>query len=187
MENLDFTCNKSFKRDIIISNLLSFCKDLRKYEDAIFTSMYCLHIHSIRLIPSAVYYYRSVATSLIRSELDYETYHLTTRKGCRALEMLAKKWQSDSLYQAVGVFCQKWEQWAILLMYLSREKISKKDRLNYLKEFQYRFILPLPNVTQVEGIYKFAILGMYFKNDKIVDLYFCLIGFLNRLRRNLFK
>lgn len=178
-----FTCNKSFKREIIASNAVSFCKDFRMFEDAIFTSAYCLHINSIRLIPSAVYFYRFVATSLIRTELDYETYHLTTRTGCRILEVLAKKHQSDSLHRAVGVFCQRWEQWAILCMYLSGKNISKKDRLNYLKEFQYRLVLPLLSVTKEKGIYRFAVLGMFFKNDEIVDLYFKSMGFVYKLKR----
>lgn len=178
-----FTCNKSFKKEIIVSNGLSFCKDFRKYEDTIFTSMYCFSVNSIRLISSPVYYYRSVATSLIRSELDYKTYHLTARTGCRVLETLARKQQSDSLSRTIGVFCQKWEQWTILLMYLSKEKISQKDRLNYLKELRYRLLLPRLSVVQAEGIFRLAVLGMFFKNDLIVDLYFQGVGFLYKLKK----
>lgn len=178
-----FTCNKSFKREIITSNAVSFHKEFRMFEDAIFTSTYCLYINSIRLIPSAVYFYRSVENSLLKTGMDYNIYHLTTRTGCRALEALAKKQQSGFLDRAVGVFCQRWEQWAILYMYLPGKNVSRKERLNYLKEFQYRFMQPRLSVAKAEGIYKFAVLGMFFKNDEIVDLYFSLFGFLYKLKQ----
>lgn len=180
-----FTCNKSFKREIIQSNEISFCKDFRMFEDAIFTSVYCLHINSIKLISSAVYFYRSVATSLVRSGMDYETYHLATHTGCRNLALLAKKYPSDSLCEAVGLFCQKWEQWAILMMYLSDPIASRANRLNSLKKFQYRNLYPRLNAVKEKGLYKLAVLGMCFKNDKIVDLYFLLIGFLYKLKKKL--
>ncbi|WP_233577197.1 glycosyltransferase [Parabacteroides sp. TM07-1AC] len=180
-----FTCNKSFKKYIIQSNEISFCKDFRMFEDAIFTSVYCLHIDSIKLISSAIYFYRSVVTSLVRSGMDYETYHQATHTGCRNLAMLAKKYPSDSLRETVGLFCQRWEQWAILMMYLPGQNVSRSDRLNALKKFQYRYLLPRLNAATEKGLYKLAVIGMCLKNDRIVDLYFQLIGFLYKLKKKL--
>ena len=178
-----FTCNKSFKREIITSNEISFRKEFRLFEDAIFTSAYCLHINSIRLISSAIYFYRSVENSLLRTDMDYETYHLVFCTGTQALEALANKQQSDSLNRAVGVFCQRWEQWAILHMYLPGKNVPKEDRLNYLKMYQHRFLLPRFRVSKGEGILNVAILGICLKNDMIIDLYFSLFGFLYELKQ----
>ncbi|MFV0583738.1 MAG: glycosyltransferase family 2 protein [Parabacteroides gordonii] len=178
-----FTCNKSFKREIITSNSVSFHKDFLIYEDTIFTSTYCLYINSIRLISSAVYFYRSVPTSLTKAKTDYNTYYSTARTGCQILLTLAERQQSDSLSRCIGVFCQQWEQWAILTMYLSGKNISREKRLNYLKSFQYRLVLPPLSVAKAKGIFKIAVLGMYFKNDRIVDLYFSSIGFLYKLKQ----
>lgn len=177
-----YACNKSFKRDIIVSNAVSFNKEFRLYEDAVFTAIYCLHVHSVSLMSSPVYFYR-MRTILLRSELDYAVYHSATRAGCLALDKLANRLQSDSLSKAVGAFCQQWERQAVLYMYLHGKNISKKERLNYLKEFQYRLLEPLPNAAQVKGFYKFVILGMNITNDKVVDLYFRLMGFIYRLKR----
>ena len=177
-----YACNKSFKREIITSNAISFHQDYRLYEDTVFIATYCLYISSIRLRSSAIYYYRLRANSL-KAELDYTVYHLATRTGCQILNALVKKLQSDSLYRAVGVFCQQWEQQAILYMYLHGKNISKKERLDYLKEFQFRFVAQLPSLTQVRGISKFIIFGMSFKNDEIVDFYFKLMGFVYKLKR----
>lgn len=178
-----FTCNKSFKRDIITSNEIFFRKEFRLFEDTIFTSAYCLHIDSIRLISSAVYYYRSVENSLLRTEMDYETYHLIFCTGSKALEALANKQQSDSLNRVIGVFCQRWEQWAILHMYLPGKNVPKEERLIYLKKYRYRFLLPRLRVSKAEGILNVAILGMYLKKDTILDIYFSLFGFLYELKQ----
>lgn len=177
-----FTCNKSFKRELIMSNELSFCKEFKLYEDAIFTAHYCLHINSIKLISSAVYYYRIMATGLTKSRLSYETYHLATRTGCQALVAMAKKQQSDSLSDVVGVFCQQWERAAILYMYLHGKNISREERLNYLKDFQFRLFSQQQSVSEVKGLYKFVVIGMNLKNDKMLDLYFSLFSFIYRLK-----
>ena len=177
-----YACNKSFKRDTIISNAVSFNKGFRLYEDAVFTAIYCLYVHSVSLISSPVYFYR-VRACMLRVELEYLVYHSATRAGCLALDKLAIRLQSDSLSKTVGAFCQQWERQAVLYMYLHGKNISKKERLNYLKEFQYRLLEPLPNAAQVKGFYKFVILGMNITNDKVVDLYFRLMGFIYRLKR----
>ena len=177
-----YACNKSFKRDIIKSNAVSFNKEFRLYEDAVFTAIYCLYIHSIRLISSPVYFYQ-LRDNALRSELDYIVYHSATRAGCLALERLANRLQSDSFSKAVGAFCQQWERQAVLYMYMHGKNISKKERLNYLKEFRYRLLAPLPDTVQVKGFYKFVVVGMNIKNDKIVDLYFRLMGFVYKLKR----
>jgi len=178
-----FTCNKSFKREIITSNEISFRKEFRLFEDAIFTSAYCLHINSIRLISSAVYFYRSVENSLLRTEINHETYHLIFCKGSQALEALANKQQSDSLNRAIEEFCQRWEQWAILHMYLSGKNVPKEARLNYLRKYRYRFLLPRLRMSKAEGILNVAILGMYLKKDTILDVYFSLFSFVYKLKQ----
>lgn len=180
-----YTCNKSFKRDIIKSNAVSFNKEFRLYEDAVFTAIYCLYVHSVSLISSPVYFYRAKA-SMLRVDLDYVVYHSATRAGCLALDKLANRLQSDSLSKVVGTFCQQWERQAVLYMYLHGKNISKKERLNYLKEFRYRLLSPLPNTAQVKGFYKFVIWGMNIENDKILDIYFNLIGLIYRLNRKHF-
>lgn len=178
-----FTCNKSFKREIITANEISFRKEFRLFEDTIFTSAYCLYIESIRLISSAVYFYRSVENSLLRTEMDHETYHLIFCTGSQVLEALANKQESDSLNRTIGVFCQRWEQWAILHMYLPGKNIPKEERLNYLKKYQYRFLLPRLRVSRAEGILNVAILGMYLKKDVILDIYFSLFRFFYKLKK----
>lgn len=180
-----YACNKSFKRDIIVSNAVSFNKEFRLYEDAVFTAIYCLYVHSVCLISSPIYFYR-MRDRLLRTELDYVVYHSATHAGCLALDKLANRLQSDSLSKAVGTFCQQWERQAVLYMYLHGKSISKKERLNYLKEFRYRLLAPLPNTAQVKGFYKFVIWGMNIENDKILDVYFNLIGVVYRLNRKHF-
>lgn len=177
-----YACNKSFKRDIIVSNAVSYNKEFRLYEDAVFTAIYCLHVDSVRLIPFPVYYYRQKADSLT-IEFDYTIYHAATRAGCLAIERLVNRLQSDALSKAAGVFCQQWERRAILYMYFHGKKISKKERLNYLREFQYRLQMPLPDITKVKGLNKFVLYGMNIKNDKVVDIYFNLMRFIYRLKR----
>lgn len=177
-----YACNKSFKRDIIVSNAVSFNKEFRLHEDAVFTAIYCLYVHSVSLISSPVYFYR-LRSSMLRVEFDYVFFHLATRAGCMALDKLANRLHSDSLSKAVGTFCQQWERRAVLYMYLHGKSISKKERLNYLKEFRYRLLEPLPKTTQVKGLNKFVILGLNIKNDKIVDIYFNLMKFVYRLKQ----
>lgn len=177
-----YACNKSFKRELIISHNLSFNKLFKLYEDAVFAAHYCLYINSIKIIPSTLYYYRIVTTGLTKTGSNYENYHLATRTGCQALVALAKKQQSDLLYEAVGLFCQKWERAAILYMYLHGKNISRGERLNYLKEFQYRLFSQQQSVSEVKGLYKFVVIGMNLKNDKMLDLYFSLFSFIYRLK-----
>lgn len=177
-----YACNKSFKRDIIVSNAVSFNKEFRLYEDAVFTAIYCLYVHSVNIISSPVYSYRLRACAL-RAEMDYIVYHSATRTGCLALDKLANRLHSDSLFKAVGAFCRQWERQAVLYMYLHGKNISKKERLNYLKEFRYRLLIPLPDAAEVKGINKFVVWGMNIKNDKVVDIYFNLMRFVYRMKR----
>ena len=53
-----FTWNKCFKKDIILSNNLSFDKDLKHAEDELFILEYLMHTNKISTISDVIYHYQ---------------------------------------------------------------------------------------------------------------------------------
>ena len=63
-EYFGFTWNKTFRRDIIDRYAIRFQEGLSLREDELFTAEYCKHVHSLRVIPNALYFYRILSTGL---------------------------------------------------------------------------------------------------------------------------
>lgn len=177
-----FTCNKSFKREIITLYSIIFNEQISLYEDALFTADYCLHISSLIVFPYKIYYYR-IKDSFNHLVLNYHMYHLATRTGVGKIDILVNKLDSDLLKLEAELFCDKWKQIAILYMYLHGENISRKDRLNYLKEFRNIF-----DKLKYEGaIFRIISFVMKIKNDKVTDAFLCVVRLIYDLKQYCFK
>lgn len=178
-----YACNKSFKKELLVSYSITFNEQIPLYEDALLTTDYCLKINSIRLFPKGVYHYYIVKSSFTHVQrLDYPIYHLATTLGVERLELLADRLNSVLFEKAVNRFCQKWEQTVVLYMYLHGENLSRKARLSYLKEFHHLFDTadPFIKIGRIRG--RLISWGMTLKNDKIKDLFFCHVRLIYKLK-----
>lgn len=177
-----FTCNKSFKREIITSYYITFNEQISLYEDALFTADYCLHIGSLRFSPSGIYYYR-IKDSFNRLILDYNMYHFATMMGIGKIDFLVNRFDSDLLKREAYLFCEKWKQIAILYMYFHGKCISRKKRLIYLNEIRNR-----SEKSEYFGLLGWLIsFGLNLENDKMMDVFFCMIRWLYKLKKYCFK
>lgn len=175
-----FACNKSFKREIQTLYSITFNEQLPLYEDCLFTAIYCMYANSLMIYPHGIYHYR-VNESSFRL-MDYSIYHMATIHGVKVLDHLVDRFGSDIFKNAAGLFCQKWEQMAVLYMYLHGENISKRERLSYLKDFKHRFDTLEPYIKRSGIINRFVSFGMTLKNNRLLDIFFCIVRMVYKLK-----
>ncbi len=74
-DNLGFTWNKFFKKNIINSNKIRFDDNISFYEDEIFTLQYCQHISNLYISSTKLYHYKFSKKGLTYAKKNATDYH----------------------------------------------------------------------------------------------------------------
>ena len=93
-----WTWNKLFKAHIIQKNNLRFNNTLNINEDLLFTLQYCLHAHSILVLPIAKYHYIIHQESLMTRKYPYKELQNKNELIKEARQQLANKDQNNIEY-----------------------------------------------------------------------------------------
>lgn len=94
-EYYGFTWNKVFRMDIIKQYSIRFIEGLCLREDELFTTEYCQHINSIKVISEPIYHYRVLNTGLSSKVKIAEVIE----KYCDALDKVSTSWSTKELYE----------------------------------------------------------------------------------------
>lgn len=134
-----FTCNKSFKKDIIKQHCLLFDQSYSLGEDRLFTLDYCCYIQSVKFSPIQTYYYRMNDSSLSHKGIDFDFCYRMALDKCRKVKLLGS--QSDmNLFEPLRKrYTVKSQQEGVLALYLLGRSLNRKTRLYYLRIFADRF------------------------------------------------
>ena len=134
-----FTCNKSFKRELINRYNLRFDRNYSLGEDRLFTLDYCCYTQSVKLSSAQTYYYRMNESSLVHQGIDFDFCYRMAFDKCRIVKRLGYTSDMDMFDSLRKQFTVKTQQKGILVMYLLGKSLRRKERLQYLKIFPDRF------------------------------------------------
>lgn len=134
-----FTCNKSFKKDIIKQHCLLFDQNYSMGEDRLFTLDYCCFIQSVKLFPCQTYYYRMNESSLSHKGIDFDFCYRMAMDKCLKVKFLGSVTDMNLFDSLRKQYTIKSQQEGILAMYLMRKSLNRKTRLRYLNILTDRF------------------------------------------------
>lgn len=134
-----FTCNKSFKKDIIKQHCLLFDRNYSLGEDRLFTLDYCCFMQSVKLLPCQTYYYRMSESSLSHKGIDFDFCYRMAMDKCRKVKLLGSMTDMNIFDSLRKQYTIKSQQEGILAMYLMRKSLNRKTRLRYLNILTDRF------------------------------------------------
>lgn len=169
-----FTCNKSFKKDLIKRYNMAFDPNYSLGEDRLFTLDYCCYIQSVKLSPNQTYYYRMNESSLSHKRIDFDFCYRMTLDKCRKVKLLGN--MSDmSLFDPLRKqYAVKSQQEGILAMYLLGKSLNRKTRLRYLKILTNRFGYGYTGSRMLD-------FGLNLKKDCWVDSFLYCVYFIHSL------
>lgn len=134
-----FTCNKSFKRDLIKRYNLRFDQNYSLGEDRLFTLDYCCYTQSVKLSPNQTYYYRMSEYSLSHKGIDFDFCYRMALDKCRKVKLLGNMSDMNMFDQLRKQYTVKSQQEGILALYLLGRSLNRETRLYYLRMLADRF------------------------------------------------
>ena len=120
-EYYGYTWDKVFKRDIIETHNIRFVPHLSLREDELFTSEYCRHIETLRVLSKPIYNYRVLNTGLTSKNRNYDEI----KKYRQVLSSQIECWSSEEL--------QKYETLRYA-MFLNKEAAQEKNIIECIKK-----------------------------------------------------
>lgn len=134
-----FTCNKSFKRDLIKRYNLRFDQNYSLGEDRLFTLDYCCYTQSVKLSPNQTYYYRMNEYSLSHKGIDFDFCYRMALDKCRKVKLLGNMSDMNMFDSLRKQYTVKSQQEGILALYLLGRSLNRETRLFYLRMLADRF------------------------------------------------
>lgn len=134
-----FTCNKSFKRDLIKRYDLRFDQNYSLGEDRLFTLDYCCYTQSVKLFPIQTYYYRMNEFSLSHKKIDFDFCYRMALDKCRRVKLLGSESDMNMFDSLRKQYIIRTQQEGVLAIYLLGKSLNRETRLYYLRTFTDRF------------------------------------------------
>ncbi|WP_455640378.1 glycosyltransferase family 2 protein [Parabacteroides sp.] len=169
-----FTCNKSFKRELINRYNLRFDRNYSMGEDRLFSLEYCCYTQSIRLSSAQTYYYRMDESSLSHKGVDFNFSYRMALDKCRIVKRLGYTSDMGMFDSLRKQFTVKAQQEGIQGMYLLGKSLNRRERLLYLKIFADRFGYGYTGSRVLD-------FGLNLKKDGWADLFLYSVYFVHSL------